>query len=137
MPRESIAAGLLVALDRDDDIALASLLSPDVRLAVDTDAPSSPSGPSSGELRGRADVMRELRALRERLPDAALETVEVNGCPGLALRHRDGGVVGVLAIDAGAGSTGTEKAGAERITGLWLTMAPAKLAHWNRRHPQS
>lgn len=137
MPRESIAAGLLVALDRDDDIALASLLGPDVRLAVDTDAPTSPSGPSSGALRGRAGVMRELRALQERHPDAALETVEVNGCPGLALRDRDGSIVGILAIDARAGSTGTEKAEGEKITDLWLTMAPAKLAHWNRRHPLS
>ena len=79
---------------------------------------------SGGELEGRARVIRSLRELLTRHPDAALETVYANGCPALALRRMSGEVVGVLVIDADAA-----------IHSLWLTTAHAKLAHWNRRRP--
>ena len=87
-------------------------------------------------MRGRARV---IRALRERLathPDAALEAVHVNGGPGLALRRRDGEVVGVLGLEVGATSdVDARHSGGPRLDALWLTTAPGKLAHWNRRRP--
>jgi hypothetical protein len=117
VPRETAARLLLVALEPGDDIALAALLHPAVRLVVDS------GDRSGGEARGRSRVTA---ALRERLtghPDASLEAVDVNGDPGLALRRVDSRVDAVLAIGVGAGG---------RITELWLSTAPTKLTHWNR-----
>jgi hypothetical protein len=117
---ESLVAGLLAALERRDDLAEAHLLDPDCSIVVDT-------GDSTGaELRGRAHVARALDDLRVRHPDSAFATVHVNGAPGLALRLHDGTVVGVLVVDAGAHGT---------IREIWLSAAPGKLAHWNRRRP--
>ena len=118
MSRDDLAARLLVALERCDDLALTSALNPDARMVVDA------GDETGGELEGRARVIRALKELITRHPDAALETVHANGRPALALRRPSGDVVGVLAIDADAA-----------IDSLWLTTAHAKLAHWNRRRP--
>ncbi|MFE6256545.1 hypothetical protein [Agromyces sp. NPDC057865] len=120
MQPESLVAGLLAALERRDDLAEAHLLDPDCSIVVDT------GDPTGAELRGRAHVARALDDLRVRHPDAAFATVHVNGAPGLALRLHDGTVIGVLVVDAGAHGT---------IRELWLSAAPGKLAHWNRRRP--
>lgn len=120
MPADDLAARLLVALEGRDDVALASVLNSDVRMLIDT-------GDETGaELRGRARVIRVLRQRMASHPDAALHAVQVNGAPGLALRRHDGEVIGVLSIDA-----------TESIDELWLSIAPRKLAHWNRRRPDS
>jgi hypothetical protein len=120
--RDDLAARLLVALERCDDLALASVLSPDVRMLVDT------GDDTGGELRGRAPVTRALTARLMKHPDASLTAVRVNGGPGLALRQLDGTVVGVLTIDPDLDLGGS-------IGELWLSAAPGKLAHWNRRRP--
>ncbi len=137
MRHDDLAARLLVALDQRDDVALAGVLNPKARLLVDT------GDDTGGEVRGRARV---IRALSERLathPDAALEAVHVNGGPGLALRRCDGEVIGVLCLEVGeVGAVGevgevgeAGDARAARVEALWLTTAPGKLAHWNRRRP--
>ncbi|WP_448003217.1 hypothetical protein [Agromyces bauzanensis] len=126
MPRDDLAARLLLALERRDERALASLLHPGVVMTADT------GDHSGGELRGRVRVIRALLGLRMPHPDAALETVHVNGGPGLVVRRRDAVVVGVLAIDAEP-SGGPD--GGSTIGRLWLTTAPGKLARWNRRRP--
>ena len=78
MRHDDLAARLLVALDQRDDLALAGVLNPQVRLLVVT-------GDETGaEERGRARVIRVLRNRLATHPDAALETVHVNGGPGLA-----------------------------------------------------
>lgn len=120
MQRDEIAARLLTALERGDEVALASVLNPDAFLVVDT-------GDETGKsVRGRVRVARALRAVVAEHPDAALEVVHVNNGSGLALRCDDGAVVGVLVIDIGPDGT---------IGELWLSAAPGKLAHWNRRSP--
>ncbi len=118
MSHDDVAARLLVALERWDDLALAGALHPDARMVVDA------GDETGGELEGRARVIRRLKELLTRHPDAALEAVHANGCPALALRRQDGEVVGVLAMDADAAAHS-----------LWLTTAPAKLVNWNRRRP--
>lgn len=125
MSRDDLAARLLVALERWDDLALASALNPDARMVVDA------GDETGGEFGGRARVTRRLKELLTRHPDAALEVVHANGRGALALRQASGEVVGVLAMDADA----TADAGAA-IQSLWLTTAHAKLAHWNRRRPE-
>ncbi|WP_136706141.1 hypothetical protein [Agromyces sp. H66] len=126
MPRDDLAARLLLALDLRDERALASLLTPDVAMVADT------GDQTGGELRGRVRVIRALLGLRMPHPDASLEIVHVNGGPGLAMRRPDGCVVGVLVIDA---DRGREPDGGHAIDRLWLTTAPGRLAHWNRRRP--
>ncbi|MWB98724.1 hypothetical protein [Agromyces seonyuensis] len=117
MPRDDIAGGLRDALDAGDELALAALLHPDVRMLVD-------SGDSDGvDARGRAAVARFLLARRARRRGDVLEPVQVNGCPGLAVRRGDGLVVGVLAADVGPDG---------RIEAVWLSTSAPKLAHWNR-----
>ena len=65
MQPEVLVASLLAAFERRDDLAEARLLDPDCGIVVDT-------GDGAGsELRGRAQVARELEALRTRHPDAA------------------------------------------------------------------
>lgn len=127
MLRDDLAAGLLRALQRRDDLALASVLSPDVRMLVDT------GDRTGGELHGRAPVTRALNDLLVGHPDASLRSVHVNGGPGLAVRLRDGKVVGVLAIDPRADDVAAGAGGS--IAELWLCASPGKLAHWNRRRP--
>ena len=124
MLRDDLAARLLFALERRDDLALASVLKPDVSMVVDT------GDHTGGELRGRAAVTCALTDLRTRHPDASLLAMHVNGGPGLALRRSNGWVAGVLAIgsDLDLDRSGT-------IDRLWLSTAPGKLAHWNRRRP--
>ncbi|MDQ0894939.1 hypothetical protein [Agromyces ramosus] len=112
------AARLLVALEQWDDLALASVLNPDVRLVVDS------GDDTGGDLHGRAHVTRVLRERLARHPEASLHIVHVNGRSGVALRRHDGAVLGVLSIE-----------GTETIEALWLSTAPRKLAHWNRRRP--
>ncbi|MEV1131253.1 hypothetical protein [Agromyces sp. NPDC049794] len=126
MPRDDFAARLLLALELRDERALASLLNPDVAMVADT------GDPTGAELRGRARVARALLGLRMPHPDASLEIVHVNGGPGLAVRGHDGIVVGVLVIDV---DPSREPDGGNSIDRLWLTAAPGKLAHWNRRRP--
>ncbi len=132
MRHDDLAARLLVALDQRDDLVLAGVLNPQVRLLVDT-------GDETGaEERGRARVIRLLRERLATHPDAALETAHVNGGPGLALRRRDGEVIGVLCLEVGATSeVDARRAGGPRVDALWLTTAPGKLAHWNRRRPDN
>jgi len=113
-------ARLLAALERRDDLARADVLHPDCSLVVDT-------GDRTGRtLRGRADAAPALAQVQARHPDASYTTVHVNGGPGLALRRRDGTVVGVLVVDVDPDGT---------IRRLWMSAAPGKLAHWNRRRP--
>jgi hypothetical protein len=118
--RDDPAARLLVALERRDDLALASVLNLDARMVVDS------GDESGGEVRGRMRVARVLTGLPTTHPDASFEVVHVNGRPGLALRRRNGEVVGVLALQPVPCGT---------IRELWLSTAPGKLAHWNRRRP--
>jgi hypothetical protein len=120
VPPDDVAARLLVALEHGDDVALTGLLSRGVRMVVDT-------GDDTGvSVQGRARVIRALRARRMRHPDASLESVQVNGGPGLALRRPGGEVVGVLCI-------GVEPDGS--IGDAWLSSAPGKLTRWNRGRP--
>ncbi|HEY6799378.1 MAG TPA: hypothetical protein VI121_01950 [Agromyces sp.] len=120
MSRDDVAARLLIALERCDDLALAGALHPDARMVVDA------GDKTGGELEGRARVIRRLKELLTRHPDAALEAAHANGRPALALRRRQSGeVIGVLAMDADAAAHS-----------LWLTTAPAKLVNWNRRRPE-
>jgi hypothetical protein len=156
VPRDDIAVSLLLALHRHDDVALAAILSPDVRLVVD-------SGDAGGrELTGRVRVSRALNELT--IARTQVEVVSVNGGPGLARRDARGEVVGVLGIDvAGGGRAGTGNGGGTVgssddgrtvrgsddgrtvgggahvadavIEALWLCTAPAKLASWNRQRP--
>ncbi|MFF2371297.1 hypothetical protein [Agromyces sp. NPDC058110] len=132
MPRRDPAARLRLALDQSNEVALASVLSRDVRLVVDS------GDETGGELRGRAVVARDLQGLVLRHPDAAWLPVHVNGAPGLALRRSDGEVVGVLAIEADDAGTGALVVGGADavIARLWLSTAPAKLSGWNRRRPE-
>jgi len=110
---------LLAALQSGDDLALSGCLHRDVRLVVD-------AGDETGcELRGRADVVRELRERLTTRPDASLLASHVNGKPGMVLCGDDHVVVGALAVDAEASG----------IHALWLSVAPGKLAHWNSRTP--
>ncbi|MBM7503690.1 hypothetical protein ACFPER_09410 [Agromyces aurantiacus] len=117
MRREDVAARLLLALDSHDDLALASVLDPDIRMLVDS------GDATGGERRGRAVVARVLVNRLAMLPDASLRAVHVNGRPGIAATRRDGEVVAVLGIETGW------RGG---ITALWLSTAPDKLTGWNR-----
>lgn len=116
MRHDVCAARLRSALQQGDDLALASVLNPEIHLCIDA------GDETGGEVRGRARVIRVLRERLANRPDAAIEAAHVNGVPGLALRGADGQVLGVLSFDLG-GST---------IDRLWLTTSAGKLAHWNR-----
>ncbi|MGW9629611.1 hypothetical protein ACWGST_02840 [Agromyces sp. NPDC055520] len=120
MRRHDLAARLLAALDQGDEFALASALHRDVCLIVDS------GDESGGEVLGRAPVISALHGQLARHPDASLQTVHVNGRPGLALHRLNGEVVGVLSLD-----------GTASIETLWLSTAPLKLARWNRRRPET
>ncbi len=120
MSRERPTARLLHALERGDEVAVTALLHPSAYLVVDA------GDRTGGQARGRARVARVLVERLTGHPDASLETVDVNGEPGLALRRADGAVTAVLGLAADARG---------RATGLWLSTAPAKLTHWNRRPP--
>lgn len=115
MPRDDVAADLLVALEQRDDLALAAILHPGVRLIVDA------GDATGGEVIGRARVGDSLANLISRHPDAALGVASVNGAPGLVVGGAPG-VVAVLGIDVGAEGA---------ITVLWLCTAPSKLARWS------
>ncbi len=118
MPPYDLAARLLIAWERRDEVALSSVLHRDVVLIVDS------GDETGGELCGRVRVVRALGAQLARYADVSLQPVHVSGRSGIALRRDGGEVVGVLSLD-----------GAESIGALWLSTAPAKLAHWNRRRP--
>jgi hypothetical protein len=115
--RDVPARRLLRALEQRDDVLLASVLHVGARLVVDS------GDPTGGAFRGRAPVARALRARLTGRVDASLEVVDVNGAPGVALRTHAGAVIGVLGLDP-------DRHG--RITHLWLSTSPSKLAHWNR-----
>ena len=130
MRPDDLAARLLVALDQRDDVALAGVLNPLARLIVDT------GDETGGDERGRARVIRVLRERLATHPDAALETAHVNGGPGLALRRRDGEVIGVLCLEvAETNEPDVRHSDGPHVDAVWLTTAPSKLAHWNRRRP--
>ena len=114
----SLTAGHLL-LNKPDDLTLAGVLHPRSRMLLDT------GDRDGGEIHGRAGVIRGLRALGARHPDAAAEAVPVNGSTGLALRRGDGVVVAVVCVDLDAAGV---------VTTLWVTAAPSKLGHWNRPH---
>jgi hypothetical protein len=119
VPREHVGERLLAALRDRDDVALARLLDAEARLTVDT------GDHGGGSVRGRARVIRTLDRLLVDRPGTTLDAIEVNGCPGLALRRDDGTVIGVLALEVDADAGGT-------IGQLWLQAAPEKLGSWNR-----
>ena len=123
MLRDELAARLLLALELRDELSLASVLSPDVRMMVDT------GELTGGELHGRASVSRALEAEVAKHPDASLQAVQVNGGPGITVRRHDGAVVGVLGIDVAPGPDSIER--------LWLSTASGKLAHWNHHRPSA
>jgi hypothetical protein len=113
---EECAARLRVALEQGDDLALASVLNPEIHLCIDA------GDATGGEVQGRARVIRLLRERLANRPDAAIEAAQVNGSSGLALRAGDGRVLGVLSFDLCGGT----------IDRLWLTTSAGKLLHWNR-----
>lgn len=117
MQRDDVVARLLRGLGGGDDLTLANVLHPRARMLLDT------GDRDGGEIHGRPVVIRGLRALVARHPDAAPEVVRVNGSTGLALRRGDGAVVAVVCLDLDAGGV---------VTTLWVTAAPTKLGHWNR-----
>lgn len=119
MPHHDLSLRLLVALVQSNDLAVASVLSRDVHLVVDS------GDEHGGELQGRAAVHGRLRRGLAAVPGASLQPVHVNGSPGLALLRPDGVVIGVMAIE-----------GDSTIDALFLSTAPAKLARWNRRRPE-
>lgn len=125
MSHDDVAARLLIALEHGDEVALASLLTRDARMVVDS------GDATGGEVRGRVQVVRALLERRSRHPHASVQAVQVNGGRGLALRRDDGEVIGVMSIDAGR-RPGVGR-GADTISAVWLSTAPAKLARWNRR----
>lgn len=118
MPPYDLAARLRAALDHGDELALAGVLHRDASMVIDS------GDEAGGELSGRGRVIRVLRDRQARHPDASWFTVHVNGQAGLALRRRNGEVVGVLSVD-----------GTTAIAKLWLSTSPLKLAGWNRRRP--
>ena len=116
MPPEGAAARLLLALEANDDVALAGLLDAEARLTID-------AGDASGGVRtGRAAVTRALRGQLSRHPDVTLQVVHVNGAPGLAIRRPGGDITGLVSLRTGWRG---------RIIELWITTAPGKLARWN------
>lgn len=121
-PREQPAVRLLHALEQTDELAVLALLHPAVRLTIDA------ADRTGGRAQGRASVAGILAERLTRHPDASLEPADVNGEPGLALRRSDGVVTAVLGLATDP---------RDRVTELWLSTAPAKLTHWNRRpsHP--
>ncbi|MGH3705014.1 MAG: hypothetical protein ACRDT9_10325 [Agromyces sp.] len=119
MPPYDLATRLRVALDRDDELALAGALHRDASLIVDS------GDEAGGERHGRRSVIRELHGQQARHPDASWFAVHVNGQAGLALRRPTGEVLGVLGFD-----------GTTVIVSLWLCTSPLKLAGWNRRRPE-
>ena len=127
MRHDDVAARLLLAVRQGDELALASVLSPEVDLFIDS------GDGTGGEQRGRARVIRVLVERLARQADVAIELAHVNGGPGLALRRRDGRVIAVLCFDAGGDPAGASGSGP--VVRLWLTTAPGKLEHWNGTHP--
>ena len=115
-----LATRLRAALDRGDELALASALHRDAFMVVDS------GDEAGGELRGRGSVIRGLHDQSALHSDASWFAVHVNGQAGLALRRLNGEVVGVLGID-----------GSAAIVSLWLCTSSLKLATWNRRDPTS
>ncbi|MDR6905113.1 hypothetical protein J2X63_000799 [Agromyces sp. 3263] len=116
MRHDVCAARLRAALQQGDELALASVLNPEIRLSIDA------GDETGGEVHGRARVIRVLRERLANRADAAIDAVHVNGAPALALRRTDGQVLGVLSFDLGGGT----------IERLWLTTSAGKLSHWNR-----
>ena len=117
MRPDDVAARLAFALDAGDEIALAGLLEPEVRLTIDT------GDAAGGERNGRAAVARALAAQMARHPDVTVQVAHVNGAPGLVLRPQGGGVSGLVSLRTGWRGSVVE---------LWLVTAPGKLAHWDR-----
>ena len=118
MVREDLAARLVGALGRRDDLALASVLDPGVRMVVDA------GDVTGGDRRGRAAVARELTTLLRRHPDAALEAAQANGASAACLRRDSGEAIGVLVVGRCEGGA---------IVELWLCTATGKLTAWSRQ----
>ena len=109
---ERLLAGLLL---RDEGMLL-QLLGADARLTVD-------AGDGRGaETRGPARIAVALLARLGRPAGASLSIGAANGGPAIVQRDADGTVTGVLCFE-----------GEGAIDALWLSTAPARLDHWNRR----
>ena len=104
------------ALELRDIEALALLLAPEVRLAIDGGGAAITAGPVSGSGEALPLLLRMLAAR----PRCTVAEHAVNGGPGLVLRD-DGLVVTVIGVDVDRG----------RASGIWVVTSPAKLAHWN------
>jgi len=117
VPLVDLPARLCAALNRGDELTLASILHRDACMITDS------GDDAGGEQRGRARIIRAFQELQQRHPDASFRTAHVNGQPGFVLRRPDGRVVAVLSIE-----------GTTAIVRLWLCTSPLKLAGWN--HPR-
>ena len=117
--REAAVHAFRVASEREDLVALAALLHPDVVALVD----------SGGDLIAPLDVIRgaptvtaEALAHLAPRPDGVVTEQPVNGVPALVLR-RGGRVEAIVSF----GFRG------RRISHVWVTRSPQKLRRWN--HP--
>lgn len=118
MTPPELAERLLAGLRLRDEAMLLPLLDADARLTVD-------AGDAHGrgvELRGPAGIAVALLARLGGPAGASLSIGAANGGPAIVQRDADGTVTGVLCFE-GEGS----------IDALWLSTAPARLDHWNRR----
>jgi RNA polymerase sigma-70 factor (ECF subfamily) len=107
------------AAERGDLAGLEALLAHDVELTGDGGGKVPALARS---LTGRDRVARVLInwfRLADRLPDASLRPVEVNGGPGALVLDGEQRVVGVMAVDAADG----------QITTIRSVVNPDKLAH--------
>lgn len=118
MTPPELAERLLAGLRLRDEAMLVPLLDADARLTVD-------AGDAYGrgaEHRGPAGIAVALLARFAGRAGASLSIGAANGGPAIVQRDDDGTVTGVLCFE-GEGS----------IDALWLSTAPARLHHWNRR----
>jgi RNA polymerase sigma-70 factor (ECF subfamily) len=117
--RDELASRFFAAA-RDGDLAgLEALLADDVMLMGDGGGKVPALARS---LRGRARVARTLRnwiKLGNRIPGTSLRPAEVNGSPGALLLDGDGRLIGVWALEMGAGKI-------QRVSSI---VNPDKLRH--------
>ncbi|MGX5695430.1 hypothetical protein ACWKWP_04460 [Agromyces soli] len=129
MTPPELAERLLTGLRLRDDRMLRTLLAADARLTVDARGDGDGDGDGHGrgtghgtEVRGPADIVVALLARLAGPAGTALSIGAANGGPAIVQRDPDGTVTAVLCFD-----------GEGAIDALWLSTAPARLDHWNRR----